>query len=86
MFAHAGQDLSPLELNIAKGIIASIPLGNIALSLRQHPSVFFSAPVFSWSSMGWCLGIGDRTKIGDLTQDFLYWPKPHLICIPPPFD
>lgn len=69
MFAEAGRQLSPIQLNISKGIIASILLGGCALALNRIPEEI-------WTAQGLFLGlsgilgitIGDTAFFGALSR------------------
>jgi drug/metabolite transporter (DMT)-like permease len=69
MFAAAGRQLSPIQLNISKGIIASILLGGCAVALERIPEEI-------WTMQGLLLGlsgilgitIGDTAFFGALSR------------------
>lgn len=69
MFAAAGEKLSAIQLNIAKGVLASILLGLCAVILGKIPAEIFTMQSFYLGLSG-ILGItiGDTAFFGALTR------------------
>jgi len=69
MFAAAGEKLSAIQLNITKGVLASILLGLCAVALNKIPAEVFTMQSFYLGLSG-ILGItiGDTAFFGALTR------------------